>query len=72
MVKAALLSSLRMAAETSSGYNRIVALPILKGETENPYDRLNREIPEVTVDDVRTMAEQTFSASALKATLVAA
>jgi len=71
MVKAALLSSLRMAAETSSGYNRIVALPILKGETENPYDRLNREIPEVAVDDVRTMAEQTFSAAALKATLVA-
>jgi len=69
MVKAAMLSSLRMAAETSGGYNRIVALPILKGEKENPYDRLNREIPEVTVDDVRTMAEQTFSAAPLKATL---
>jgi predicted Zn-dependent peptidase len=70
MVKAALLSSLRMAAETSGGYNRIVALPILKGEEENPYDRLNREIPEVTVDDVRTMAEQTFRAEPLKATLM--
>lgn len=71
MVKAAMLSSLRMAAETSGGYNRIVALPILKGEKENPYERLNREIAEVTIDDVRTQAEQTFSAEPLKAILTA-
>ncbi len=69
MVKAAMLSSLRMAAETSGGYNRIVAIPILKGEEENPYERLNREIAEVTVEGVRSMAEQTFRAEPLKATL---
>ncbi|RMF87802.1 MAG: insulinase family protein, partial [Nitrospirae bacterium] len=72
MVKAAMLSSLRMAAETSAGYNRIVALPILKGETENPYEKKNREIAAVTVEQVRAMAERTFAAEPLKATLVPA
>ncbi|MGD2063094.1 MAG: pitrilysin family protein [Nitrospirota bacterium] len=72
MVKAALLSSLRMTAETSNGYNRIIAVPVLKGETENPYEKKNREIAEVTIDDVRRLAEETFSIPPLYATLVAA
>jgi predicted Zn-dependent peptidase len=71
MVKAALLSGLRMTAETSNGYNRIIAVPVLKGETENPYEKKNREIQEVTIDDVRRLAEETFAAQPLHATLVA-
>ena len=71
MVKAALLSGLRMTAETSNGYNRIIAVPILKGETENPYEKKNREIQEVTIDDVRRLAEETFAVEPLYATLVA-
>ncbi|HEX9592187.1 MAG TPA: insulinase family protein, partial [bacterium] len=71
MVKAALLSGLRMTAETSNGYNRIIAVPVLKGETENPYEKKNREIAEVTIEDVRRLAEETFSVPPLHATLVA-
>jgi len=71
MVKAALLSGLRMTAETSNGYNRIIAIPVLKGETENPYEKKNREIAEVTIEDVRRLAEETFSVPPLHATLVA-
>jgi len=63
MAKASMLSSIRMLAESPVGMNQIVASGYLKEESENMYNRFNREIPKVTRDDVLSIAHETFKAT---------
>jgi len=60
MAKASMLSTIRMIAESPVGMNSLVSLGYPKGDSVNMYKRLSEEIPEVTRDDVLTMAEETF------------
>lgn len=59
--KAALRTSIAAASENSSGYNNTVSIPILKGEKENPLEKLLAGIEAITVDDIRDIAQKTFS-----------
>lgn len=58
--KASLRTSIAAASENSSGYNSTISIPILKGMTENPLEKLLKSIEETTVYDIREIAQSTF------------
>ena len=67
--KASLRSSIAARAETSAGLNSMIALPVLRGETENPIQKALRELESVQLDDVLELARQTLGGPSLKAIL---
>ncbi len=58
--KASLRTSIAAASENSSGYNSTISIPILKGMTENPLEKLLASVEAVTVYDIMDMAQRTF------------
>jgi predicted Zn-dependent peptidase len=68
--KASLRTGVASASENSSGYNTTIALPIIKGETENPLEKLLARIEETTIDDIRDIAQKTFTAKPYKGVLL--
>ncbi len=59
--KASLRTSIAAKTETSSGLNGMISVPILKGETENPVVKALNEIEKITLDDILSLAQKTFS-----------
>lgn len=68
--KASLRTGIASASENSGGYNNTIALPIIKGETENPLEKLLRNIEAVSADDILDMAQKTFTAKPYKGILL--
>jgi predicted Zn-dependent peptidase len=68
--KASLRTSIASASENSSGYNNTIAIPILKGMTTNPLENLLAEIEATTKEDIRDLAQRTFSAAPYKGVLL--
>jgi len=68
--KASLRTSIAAKSETSAGLNSMIAVPILKGEMENPVTKAQRELEKITLEDVLEQARKTFSGPSLRATLL--
>lgn len=68
--KASLRTSIAAASENSSGYNSTISIPILKGMTENPLEKLLSNIEATTVYDIKELAQQTFCAAPYKGILL--
>jgi len=68
--KASLRTSIASYAETSSGLNGMIGLPVLRGEIFHPVERALAEIEKITLDDVHKMAVKTFSGPRFKAILL--
>ena len=67
--KASLRSSIAARAETSAGLNSMIALPVLRGEKENPIQKALRELENVQLSDVLDLARRTLDGPCLKAFL---
>lgn len=59
--KASLKTGIASVQESSAGYNSGISIAILKGETENPIEKLQRELDSITVEDIQEQAQKTFS-----------
>ncbi len=70
--QASIRASVAARAETSAGLNSMMALPVLRGETENPVQKFLHQIESTTLDDVLEMAQKTLSGPMLKAVLTPA
>lgn len=68
--KASLRTSIAAASENSSGYNRTISIPILKGMSENPLEKLLSSIEAVTTYDILDMARRTFCVGPYKGILL--
>jgi len=68
--KASLRTSIAAASENSSGYNSTISIPILKGMTENPLEKLLTSIEATTIYDIRDLAQRTFCIGPYKGTLL--
>lgn len=68
--KASFKTSLAAVQEKSSGYNNGIATAILKGETENPIEKWERNLAEVSIDDIQRLAQETFSVKPFKGILL--
>ena len=68
--KASLISSIASRVETSAGLNSMIALSILRGEQENPIEKLLSQIEKTNGNDILEIAQRTFSGPGLKAVLV--
>lgn len=68
--KASLRTSIAAASENSSGYNSTISIPILKGATGNPLDKLLASVESTTVHDIIELAEKTFSSGPYKGILL--
>lgn len=68
--RTSLRTSIASYAETSSGLNGMIGLPVLRGETEHPVERALAQIERITLDDVHQMAQKTFAGPAFKAILL--
>lgn len=68
--KASLRTSIAAASENSGGYNNAISIPVLKGMTENPLEKLLSSIESITVYDIKELAEETFSAAPYKGVLL--
>ena len=67
--KASLRTSIAAKAETSSGLNSIISLPILQSETENPIHKILNQLEKISLDDILESAKNTFQGPMLQATL---
>ncbi len=70
--KASLRASIAARAETSSGLNSMIALPIMRGEKQNPVGRALEELEKISRQDIMEMARKTLSGQMLKAELIPA
>ncbi|MCB1315173.1 MAG: insulinase family protein [Leptospiraceae bacterium] len=70
--KASLRTSIAARSETSAGLNSMVGVPVLRGETEHPVLRAQRELESVTLEDIRDQAQKTLSGPMFKAVLLPA
>jgi predicted Zn-dependent peptidase len=68
--KASLRTSIAAKSETSAGLNGMTAVPVLKGEMEDPVQKALNEIDRITLDDILEFAQKTFSAQPFHATLL--
>jgi predicted Zn-dependent peptidase len=68
--KASIRTLLASRAETSKGLASMIALPVLRRESEDPLQKALNEIEEVTIDDIREAAQHTFSGPCLRAVLL--
>lgn len=68
--KASLRTSIAAASENSSGYNSTISIPILKGMTEDPLEKLLANIEATTVYDIRDLAQRTFCVEPYKGVLL--
>lgn len=68
--KASLRTSIAGASENSSGYNSTISIPILKGMTENPLEKLLAAVEATTVYDIMDLAQRTFCVEPYKGTLL--
>jgi len=68
--KASLRTSIAAKSESSSGLNSMTSVPVLKGETEDPVAKALAEIDRITLDDILSFAQKTFSVEPFKATLL--
>ncbi len=68
--RASIRAALASRSETSKGMASMIALPVLRGEKENPLHRALRELEEVTLDDIREAAQRTFSGPRMRAVLL--
>ncbi len=68
--KASLRTSIAARAETSAGMNSMIALPILRGQTQHPLQKMLLELEAITLDDVLDLAQRTFSGPMFKAVLL--
>lgn len=68
--KASIRTALAARSETSSGLSAMLSLPVLKGRSDNPIEEALDKMNEVTLEDVRSMAERTFSQKPFKAILL--
>lgn len=68
--KASLRTSIAAASENSGGYNGSISVAILKGETEDPLEKLLDGIEKTTIEDVLEIANQTFSIEPYKGVLL--
>lgn len=68
--KASLRTSIAAASENSSGYNSTISIPILKGMTENPLEKLLTAVEQTTVHDIRDIAQRTFCFAPYKGLLL--
>ena len=68
--KASLRATIAARSETSAGLNNMIALSVLRGETEHPVEKILRELDSITIDDVKEQAELTFNGVMLKAVLL--
>ena len=67
--KASLRSSIAARSETSAGLNSMIALPVLRGEKENPIQKALKEIEAVELSDVLELARQSLRGPCLKSFL---
>ncbi|EKD27420.1 MAG: peptidase M16 protein [uncultured bacterium] len=72
MVKSAMLSSLFMSIESSSGLNTFLALSYLKGEKEDIINKRVSQIKAITIEDIIEIADFTFKSPSLRAQLTTA
>ena len=68
--KASLRTSIAARAETSSGLNSMIALPVLRGETENPVEKMLIELEKITLEDILESARQTLSGPVFRSVLI--
>ncbi len=69
--KAALRASVAARAETSAGMNSMLALAVLRGETENPVQSFLSRMERIELQDIQEIAEQTLlHGPMLKSTLL--
>jgi predicted Zn-dependent peptidase len=68
--RASIRTALASRSETSKGMASMIALPVLRGETEDPLQKALRELEEVTIDDIREAAQRTFAGPRLRAVLL--
>lgn len=68
--RASIRTALASRSETSKGMASMIALPVLRGETEDPLQKALRELEEVTIEDIREAAQRTFSGPRLRAVLL--
>lgn len=64
--KASLRTSIAAASENSGGYNGSISIPILKGETGNPLEKMLAGVEAITADDIRNLAQVTFATEPYK------
>ena len=70
--KASICASIAARAETSAGLNSMLALPVLRGETENYIQKVLRQIEEIQLNDIVELAQKTFQGPMFKAVLLPA
>ena len=68
--KASLRTGIAAASENSGGFNSSISVPILKGMTENPLEKLLEGIEATTIADIMDLAQRTFCAAPYKGTLL--
>lgn len=68
--KASLRTSIAAASENSGGYNSTISMAILKGETENPLEKMLKNIELTTTDDIINIAQSTFGRAPYKGLLL--
>jgi predicted Zn-dependent peptidase len=70
MTKTAMLSTLYMATESSSGLNTFLSMAVMRGEREeNILEKRADQIKAVTAESIRESARETFSRPSLRARL---
>ena len=68
--KASYRTRIAMTSENSSGYNSSISLNILKGQTDNPLEKLMIAVENITAADIMEVANKTFGDIHYKGTLV--
>lgn len=62
--RASLRTSIAARSETSRGLNGMLAVPVLRGETEHPVAKALDAIEKITLDDILDQAQKTLSGPA--------
>ncbi len=70
--KASLRASIAARSETSAGLNSMLALPVLRGETEHPVQKVLRELEKITLADILEQAQETLKGPMLRGVLLPA
>ena len=68
--RASIRTSIAARSETSTGLNTMMSVPILRGETDDPVQKALSEMDQVTLQEIREMAAQTFSGPKFRAILL--
>jgi len=69
MVKASMLSSIYMGIESSSGLNSFLSMALMKGEEGSILAKRVNEIKSINAEQIREIANETFSPEPLRAEL---